>query len=102
LDNRNKEKVMERKENMNLMPIRLFTIEDGEGYVADVFQCPVTGNLIYKSTGAPAVVSYNHLTEQQKQELTKYGFKLFEQGSPRSNVISNDQSVEELLPDLRQ
>jgi hypothetical protein len=102
LDNRNKEKMMERKNDMNLMPIRLFTIEDGEGYVADVFQCPVTGNLIYKSTGAPAVVSYNNLTDQQKQGLIKYGFKLFEQRPQRNNFISGDQSVEELLPDLRQ
>ncbi|RAK18701.1 hypothetical protein B0I26_109122 [Anoxybacillus vitaminiphilus] len=86
---------------MNLMPVRLFTIEDGEGYVADVFQCPVTGNLIYKATGAPSVASYNHLTEQQKRELKKYGFKLFEQSPRRANFMSNDQSVEELLPDLK-
>jgi hypothetical protein len=77
VDDRNKEKVMKRKASMNLLPIRLFTIQDGKGYVTDVFQCPVTGNLIYKSSGTPAFVSYNNLTEQQKQELKKYGCKRF-------------------------
>jgi hypothetical protein len=94
---------MERKKNMNLMPIRLFTIEDGEGYVADAFQCPVTGNLIYKATGTPAVVPYNSLTELQKKELVKYGFKLFdEQDEQTTTFVSDSRLVEELLPDFKQ
>jgi hypothetical protein len=56
---------------MNVMPVRLFTIQDGEGFVADVFQCPVTGNLIYKSSGTPSVIAYNDLTEEQIQRLEK-------------------------------
>jgi hypothetical protein len=103
LDNCNKEKVMERKNDMNLMPIRLFTIEDGEGYIADAFQCPVTGNLIYKATGTPAVVPYNSLTEHQKKELAKYGFKLLDEHHEQTTTfVSNSHLVEELLPDFKQ
>jgi len=59
---------------MNVMPIRLFTIQDGEGFVADAFQCPVTGNLIYKSSGT-SVIAYTELTDEQIMRLEKYGFR---------------------------
>ncbi|MBB3909189.1 hypothetical protein PNH38_15765 [Anoxybacillus rupiensis] len=86
---------------MNVMPIRLFTIQDGEGFVADVFQCPVTKNLIYKSSGTPAIVSYEQLSEIQKRELQRYGFQLLtEKELLASNQIHGEDShiIEEFLP----
>ncbi|MBA2875561.1 hypothetical protein [Thermaerobacillus caldiproteolyticus] len=80
---------------MNVMPIRLFTIQDGEGFVADAFQCPVTGNLIYKSSETPAVVPYNELTEAQRQRLQKYGFKRLESAA----LTHATSSIDELLPE---
>jgi hypothetical protein len=90
---------MERGKSMNVMPIRLFTIQDGEGFVADAFQCPVTGNLIYKSSGTPAVIPYEELSEAQKQRLQKYGFKRLESAAPTHTVRSADMVIEELLPE---
>ncbi|SFA54096.1 hypothetical protein SAMN05192569_10489 [Parageobacillus thermantarcticus] len=85
---------------MNVMPVRLFTIQDGEGFVADAFQCPVTGNLIYKSSGTPSVIAYNALTEEQIQYLEKYGFQRINGASPASAALSPDSStLEELLPE---
>jgi hypothetical protein len=85
---------------MNVMPVRLFTIQDGEGFVADAFQCPVTGNLIYKSSGTPSVIAYNDLTEEQIQRLEKYGFKRLNGASFSAAAHLSGQSViEELLPE---
>jgi hypothetical protein len=85
---------------MNVMPVRLFTIQDGEGFVADAFQCPVTGNLIYKSSGMPSVIAYNDLTEEQIQRLEKYGFKRLNGASFSTVAPSSEQSlIEELLPE---
>jgi hypothetical protein len=85
---------------MNVMPVRLFTIQDGEGFVADAFQCPVTGNLIYKSSGTPSVIAYNDLTEEQIQRLEKYGFKRLNGASFSTAAHLSEQSViEELLPE---
>ncbi|WP_027410550.1 hypothetical protein [Anoxybacteroides tepidamans] len=83
---------------MNVMPIRLFTIQDGEGFVADAFQCPVTGNLIYKASGAPAVIPYEQLSDTQKQRLQKYGFNLLEGSTPPHISYAVDGDIEELLP----
>ncbi|ARA98696.1 MULTISPECIES: hypothetical protein [Geobacillus] len=80
---------------MNVMPIRLFTIQDGEGFVADAFQCPVTGNLIYKSSGTPSVIAYTELTDEQIMRLEKYGFRRLGMEPGR---MANDAGVEELLP----
>jgi hypothetical protein len=84
---------------MNVMPIRLFTIQDGEGFVADAFQCPVTGNLIYKSSGTPAVIPYEHLTETQKQRLRKYGFRDLVSAEINDVARSTDATIESLLPE---
>jgi hypothetical protein len=85
---------------MNVMPVRLFTIQDGEGFVADAFQCPVTGNLIYKSSGTPSVIAYNELTEEQLQRLEKYGFKRLGNTSFSADAQSSKLStIEELLPE---
>jgi hypothetical protein len=85
---------------MNVMPVRLFTIQDGEGFVADAFQCPVTGNLIYKSSGTPSVIAYTDLAEEQIQRLEKYGFKRLNRVSFSTTAPSFEQSViEELLPE---
>jgi hypothetical protein len=86
---------MERGNNMNVMPIRLFTIQDGEGFVADAFQCPVTGNLIYKSSGTPSVIAYTELTDEQIMRLEKYGFRRLGMEPER---MANETGVEELLP----
>jgi hypothetical protein len=80
---------------MDVMPIRLFTIQDGQGFVADVSQCPVTGNLIYKSSGTPSVIPYEQLSDTQKQCLAKYGFRLLEEHYSRSDGAAG---IEELLP----
>ncbi|MBB5324419.1 hypothetical protein HNQ34_001512 [Anoxybacillus tepidamans] len=84
---------------MNVMPIRLFTIQDGEGFVADAFQCPVTGNLIYKSSGTPSVIPYEQLSETQKQRLQKYGFKDFEAAELDHATRSANAAIESLLPE---
>ena len=90
----------ERGKYMNVMPVRLFTIQDGEGFVADAFQCPVTGNLIYKSSGTPSVIAYHELTEEQMQRLEKYGFKRLNNASLTTATQSFDTSaIEELLPE---
>ncbi|KJE28053.1 hypothetical protein LG52_2993 [Geobacillus kaustophilus] len=81
---------------MNVMPIRLFTIQDGEGFVADAFQCPVTGNLIYKSSGTPSVVAYADLTDEQIMRLEKYGFRRLDSAPAR--MESGADGIEELLP----
>ncbi|NNU84389.1 hypothetical protein ETC05_11270 [Geobacillus sp. BMUD] len=81
---------------MNVMPIRLFTIQDGEGFVADAFQCPVTGNLIYKSSGTPSVVAYTDLTDEQIMRLEKYGFRRL--GESPARMESGPDGIEELLP----
>jgi|GEM_PF-1331413 len=81
---------------MNVMPIRLFTIQDGEGFVADAFQCPVTGNLIYKSSGTPSVIAYTELTDEQMARLEKYGFRRLDAESGR--MAGDAADVEELLP----
>ncbi|WP_044736266.1 hypothetical protein [Geobacillus kaustophilus] len=81
---------------MNVMPIRLFTIQDGEGFVADAFQCPVTGNLIYKSSGTPSVVAYADLTDEQIMRLEKYGFRRLDSAPAR--MESGTDGIEELLP----
>ncbi|KAF0996243.1 hypothetical protein [Geobacillus sp. TFV-3] len=81
---------------MNVMPIRLFTIQDGEGFVADAFQCPVTGNLIYKSSGTPSVVAYADLTDEQIMHLEKYGFRRLDSAPAR--VENGADGIEELLP----
>ncbi|MFC4182728.1 hypothetical protein [Saccharococcus thermophilus] len=85
---------------MNVMPVRLFTIQDGEGFVADAFQCPVTGSLIYKSSGTPSVIAYTDLTEEQIQRLEEYGFKRLNGASFSAAAPSFEQSViEDLLPE---
>ncbi|OAT72209.1 hypothetical protein [Parageobacillus thermoglucosidasius] len=85
---------------MNVTPVRLFTIQDGEGFVADAFQCPVTGNLIYKSSGTPSVIAYNALTEEQIQYLEKYGFQRINGASTTSAASSpHSSTLEELLPE---
>ncbi|ALF08558.1 hypothetical protein [Parageobacillus thermoglucosidasius] len=84
---------------MNVMPIRLFTIQDGEGFVADAFQCPVTGNLIYKSSGTPSVIAYNALTEEQIQYLEKYGFRRMNGASAAAASSPGSSTLEELLPE---
>ncbi|MFC0299126.1 hypothetical protein [Geobacillus jurassicus] len=81
---------------MNVMPIRLFTIQDGEGFVADAFQCPVTGNLIYKSSGTPSVVAYTDLTDEQIMRLEQYGFRRLDEAPAR--MESGPDGIEELLP----
>ncbi|AKU26176.1 hypothetical protein NSQ51_13830 [Geobacillus sp. FSL K6-0789] len=81
---------------MNVMPIRLFTIQDGEGFVADAFQCPVTGNLIYKSSGTPSVIAYTDLTDWQIARLEEYGFRRLEAASGRT--AAHEGGIEELLP----
>ncbi|AGT33249.1 hypothetical protein M493_15165 [Geobacillus genomosp. 3] len=81
---------------MNVMPIRLFTIQDGEGFVADAFQCPVTGNLIYKSSGTPSVIAYTDLTDGQIMRLEKYGFRRLE--AAKGRIAGDDAALEELLP----
>ncbi|OQP07397.1 hypothetical protein B1690_02370 [Geobacillus sp. 46C-IIa] len=81
---------------MNVMPIRLFTIQDGEGFVADAFQCPVTGNLIYKSSGTPSVIAYTELTDEQIMRLEKYGFRPL--GAKPGRMAGGDAGIEELLP----
>lgn len=84
---------------MNVMPIRLFTIQDGEGFVADAFQCPVTGNLIYKSSGTPSVIAYNALTEEQIQYLEKHGFRRMNGASAAAASSPSSSTLEELLPE---
>lgn len=84
---------------MNVMPIRLFTIQDGEGFVADAFQCPVTGNLIYKSSGTPSVIPYEQLSETQKQRLQKYGFRDLVSAEINDVARSTDATIESLLPE---
>ncbi|BBW98732.1 hypothetical protein ACPVTF_15405 [Geobacillus icigianus] len=82
---------------MNVMPIRLFTIQDGEGFVADAFQCPVTGNLIYKSSGTSSVIAYSELTDEQIARLEPYGFRRLE-GTQGRAVHEDAAGIEALLP----